>query len=80
MIGKHLGVLLLALVPSLALAQPPSRGEPRVVQLEETIIHGRPQRPNAFYVLNRAPLGYRVEDLRDHFTAAIVQSVTRSPF
>lgn len=56
------------------------RGQPRVIQLEEIRIEGRVQKPNAFYILNRANLGYEVLDLRTSFVREIVDSVRRRPF
>ena len=56
------------------------KGKPRVIELEEIQIEGRVQKPNAFYVLNRANLGYEVYDLRTSFVRNIIRSVERSPF
>ena len=57
-----------------------TRGAPRVIQLEEIVIEGRVQKPNAFYILNRSQLGYEVMDLRTSFVREIVRSVQRDPF
>ena len=56
------------------------RRQPRVIQLEEIKIEGRVQKPNAFYILNRAQLGYEVLDLRTSFIREIIRSVRRDPF
>tara|TARA_B100001750_G_scaffold170978_1_gene139342 strand:- start:1733 stop:1987 length:255 start_codon:yes stop_codon:yes gene_type:complete len=71
-----LGALALAFGPSAAEAQ----RQPRVIQLEEIQIEGRVQKPNAFYILNRAQLGYEVLDLRTSFVREIIRSVRREPF
>jgi hypothetical protein len=89
-----LGVLLGALVlgaGSVAEAQgggggtrgsgPGGRGSgPRIITLDEIVIEGQVQRPNAFYILNRSSLGYEVLDLRTSFTREIIRSVTDEPF
>ncbi|MCA9528762.1 MAG: hypothetical protein KC543_01350 [Myxococcales bacterium] len=54
--------------------------EPRVIQLQEIHIEGRVQKPNAFYILNRSSLGYRVLDLRTTFVPEVVRSVESAPF
>lgn len=68
---------------SSAHAQPPrGRGgrAPRVIVLQEMVIEGRVQKPNAFYILNRSNLGYEVLDLRTSFVREIVRSVQHDPF
>jgi len=54
--------------------------QPRVIQLEEIIIEGRVQKPNAFYILNRSNLGYEVLELRTSFVRKVVRSVQKEPF
>lgn len=53
---------------------------PRTIQLEEFVIEGEIQKPNAFYILNRASLGYEVMDLRTSFVDEILESVREEPF
>lgn len=77
--------LLLALValPSLALAQdvPPRRPSARgPVQGEVIIVNGDVQRPYAFAVSGRSPLGYTALDDRKSFTPEVTQAVRRDPF
>jgi hypothetical protein len=54
--------------------------QPRVIQLEEIVIEGRVQKPNAFYILNRSNLGYEVLELRTSFLREVVKSVQKEPF
>jgi hypothetical protein len=61
-------------------AQARPRRAPRVIQLEEIVIEGRVQKPNAFYILNRSNLGYEVLDLRTSFIREVVRTVQRDPF
>jgi hypothetical protein len=61
-------------------AQDAKRRQPRVIQLEEIVIEGRVQKPNAFYILNRSNLGYEVLELRTSFLREVVRSVQKEPF
>ena len=54
--------------------------QPRIIQLEEIVIEGRVQKPNAFYILNRSSLGYEVMDLRTSFLHEVIRSVQEEPF
>ena len=65
---------------SAGLAQEPKKRQPRVIQLEEIVIEGRVQKPNAFYILNRSNLGYEVLELRTSFLRKVVRSVQKEPF
>jgi hypothetical protein len=58
----------------------PKKRQPRIIQLEEIVIEGRVQKPNAFYILNRSNLGYEVLELRTSFLRKIVRSVQKEPF
>ncbi|MGB5284375.1 MAG: hypothetical protein WBN29_07675 [Polyangiales bacterium] len=75
-----LALLLLAMTASVALAQGSKKRQPRVIQLEEIVIEGRVQKPNAFYILNRSNLGYEVLELRTSFIRKVVRSVQKEPF
>lgn len=78
-----LALMLVALAASVALAQGANktkRRQPRVIQLEEIVIEGRVQKPNAFYILNRSNLGYEVLELRTSFLRKVVRSVQKEPF
>lgn len=75
--------LALALVLASAgttFAQGAKKRQPRVIQLEEIVIEGRVQKPNAFYILNRSNLGYEVLELRTSFLRKVVRSVQKEPF
>ncbi|MGB5812259.1 MAG: hypothetical protein WBG86_17105 [Polyangiales bacterium] len=78
-----LSVLMLAAslwASSAALAQGKKKRQPKVIQLEEIVIEGRVQKPNAFYILNRSNLGYEVLELRTTFLRDVVRSVQEEPF
>ena len=72
--------LLVVLSTSVGFAQQPKKRQPRVIQLEEIVIEGRVQKPNAFYILNRSNLGYEVLELRTSFLREVVESVQKEPF
>ena len=75
--------LVFTLVPlwtSVSSAQGAKKRQPRVIQLEEIVIEGRVQKPNAFYILNRSNLGYEVLELRTSFLREVVKSVQKEPF
>ena len=65
-----------------ASAQAPrgARGPDAVIELEEMVVEGEIERPNAFYILNRTRLGYEVLDLRTSFLPEVVDSVQGEPF
>ena len=65
---------------SVGSAQERKKRQPRVIQLEEIVIEGRVQKPNAFYILNRSNLGYEVLELRTSFVREVVKSVQKEPF
>lgn len=77
--GTLLALFLSALFATSALGQQKKR-QPRVIQLEEIVIEGRVQKPNAFYILNRSNLGYEVLELRTSFLREVVRSVQEEPF
>jgi hypothetical protein len=83
--NRWVSTLLLALIfvavsTTAALAQGGKKRQPRVIQLEEIVIEGRVQKPNAFYILNRSNLGYEVLELRTSFLRKVVRSVQKEPF
>jgi hypothetical protein len=75
-----LALLLVATSTTAAFAQGGKKRQPRVIQLEEIVIEGRVQKPNAFYILNRSNLGYEVLELRTSFLREVVRSVQKEPF
>ena len=75
-----LATILMLATTATALAQPPGRRQPRVIELEEIVIEGTVQKPNAFYILSRSNLGDEVMDLRRSFIPELVRSVQREPF
>ena len=86
---RWVSIVLLALLWALASAaafgspasaQERKKRQPRVIQLEEIVIEGRVQKPNAFSIHNRSNLGYEVLELRTSFLREVVKSVQKEPF
>ncbi len=79
MMGKV--VLLLALASSgvAAGASAQAKGSPKVIELEEIRIEGRVQKPNAFYILNRAALSYELERSDRRFFSELMESAFEEP-
>ena len=72
--------LLATFASATASAQARRNGAPRVIQLDEIVIEGRVQKPNAFYILNRSSFGYEVLDLRTSFIRDLIRTVQGAPF
>jgi hypothetical protein len=73
-------VVGLALVLWGAQAQAQDRGGPRVIELDEEVIQGRLQKPEAFYILQHSSLNYERLDTKESFIPEMVESVKKDPF
>ena len=51
-----------------------------VISLKETIIKGRIQKPEAFYILQHADLDYEDSDVKGSFLTELKESVEEDPF
>lgn len=51
-----------------------------VIDLEETVIKGRIQKPEAFYILQHANLDYEPFDKKPSFIPELIESVKEEPF
>jgi hypothetical protein len=51
-----------------------------VIRLEETVIEGRVQKPNAFFINTRQALVYEVMELRESFVSEISKAVEEGSF
>ncbi len=64
-------------------AQKKSKPAPKVsnvITLEETIIEGRVQKPEAFYILQRSNLNYNALEPKKSFVPKILDTVKGTPF
>ncbi len=72
-----------ALLTGLAFTASPSWAQKkgrRVIQITETRIEGRIQKPQAFYILQRSNLNFRGLHLKSSFLSKVVKSVEKGPF
>jgi hypothetical protein len=51
-----------------------------VINLEESVIKGRIQKPEAFYILQPANLDYEALDAQPSFIDALLETVEEEPF
>ena len=51
-----------------------------VITLEETVIEGRVQKPEAFYILQRSNLNYNALEPKKSFVPKILDTVKGKPF
>jgi hypothetical protein len=51
-----------------------------VINLDETVIKGRIQKPEAFYILQNADLEYESLDPKQSFIPELLKSVKEEPF
>lgn len=51
-----------------------------VINLEETVIEGRIQKPEAFYILQHANLNYESLKAKPSFIPELLKSVEKEPF
>jgi hypothetical protein len=72
-------VLIGALAPAAeSAAQKKKKGG--VIRLEETVIEGRVQKPNAFFINTRQALVYEVMELKESFVSEIAKVVEDGDF
>lgn len=57
-----------------------ARAQSKVIKIGDIKIEGRIQKPQAFYVLSRAPLNYKNLDLKESFIKKVIQAVKKAPF
>ena len=51
-----------------------------VINLDETVIKGRIQKPEAFYILQHANLNYRALEPKPSFLPELLRTVKEEPF
>jgi hypothetical protein len=68
-----------AVVPAGAEAQDRKEGA-KVIELDEEVIKGRVQKPEAFYILQHASLNYKRLEPKASFIPELVDSVKKKPF
>lgn len=73
-------LVLVASLASAATAQKKKRSSGGVIRLEETVIEGRVQKPNAFFINTRQALVYEVMELKESFVGEISKAVEEGSF
>ncbi|MCP4605412.1 MAG: hypothetical protein GY847_33645 [Proteobacteria bacterium] len=73
-------VLALSLATTAVAQKKKKKGGGGVIRLEETIIEGRVQKPNAFFINTRQALVYEVSTLKESFVDEISKSVETGLF
>ncbi|MBH24460.1 MAG: hypothetical protein CMH57_08420 [Myxococcales bacterium] len=68
------------LMGSATAATAQDRRQPKVIELDEDVIKGRVQKPEAFYILQHASLNYKRLDPKETFIPELVKSVREEPF
>ncbi len=68
---------MIVLFGVVALAQ---RGNNRILVLEEEIVEGRIEKPEAFYILQPTNLNYEHVELQESFIPELLDTVRESPF
>ena len=67
-------------VAATSLAQNKKKGSGGVIRLDETVIEGRVQKPNAFFINTRQALVYEEMEIKESFVAEIPKAVEGGPF
>lgn len=70
-------LVLAGSLPAVSVAQDKKKGKKKSgpVVLDEIVIEGRVQKPQAFYILQRSSFGYKIMELEEDYTDKIVNSV-----
>ena len=80
---RHLiGALLIALLVGVFAANVSAKkkGGGGVIRLEETVIEGRVQKPNAFFINTRQGMVYEIMEIKESFVAEIPKAVADGDF
>lgn len=78
-------IIALASLAAVWLAAAPAQAGPKdkkggPIELEEIVIEGRVQKPQAFYILQRSNFGFKVMKLRTDYMDDIQESVKNEVF
>ena len=77
-IAGAFGTVLTAAAISLIAA--PATAQQGVINLDETVIKGRIQKPEAFYILQHVNLRYEALDPKPTFIPELLKTVREEPF
>lgn len=74
------GCVFGAVVAALLLTSQVAWAQQGVINLDETVIKGRIQKPEAFYILQHAKLNYESLDPKPSFIPQLLKTVREEPF
>jgi len=85
MIGNAMRLFVICMLIAMGisfgnLAHAQKKGSDGVIRLEETVIEGRVQKPNAFFINTRQGMVYEVMELRESFISEIAKVVDDGDF
>lgn len=63
-----------------AIADDSTKAKPAVIILDEQVIEGRIQKPEAFYILQRSALNYQALEPKKSFIPKVFETVKYKPF
>jgi hypothetical protein len=73
-------LILGAILAAATLAGPATAQERRRITLDELVIEGNIQKPEAFFILPRTNLNFQDLERREDLKSRIVKSVEKAPF
>ena len=76
----RVGMILLVAASFLLLGTQSAAAQQGVINLDETVIKGRIQKPEAFYILQHANLNYESLDPKPSFIPELLKTVREEPF
>jgi len=65
---------------ALVASERPAMAQQGVINLDETVIKGRIQKPEAFYILTHANLNYKALNPKPSFIPKLLKTVEDEPF
>ena len=71
------GSLFFAMIMGLSI---PATAQQGVINLDETVIQGRIEKPEAFYILQHAKLSYEKLQPKQSFIPELLETVDEKPF
>ena len=78
--GWVLAVLLVGGAVAVSLTASPASAQRKKITLDELVIEGNIQKPQAFFILPRTNLNFEDLERREDLKARIVKSVEKAPF
>lgn len=77
---RRLATMALVAIGALVMWGGEAMAQTGVITLEESVVKGRIQKPEAFYILQHAQLDYETLDTKPSFLEKIEESVEEEPF